>query len=123
MASCALTERAGQVFKRLPYDTRANYGLAKAELKNRFEPESQKILYQTKLQTQVKQKVSEEVEEDARAVALTAVQRLSDLKMILERMEQMETKLKEIHQPTSRGFSHSRGQRNAGRSGMLELWW
>ena len=67
--------------------------------------------------------VSEEVEEDARAVALTAVQRLSDLKMILERMEQMETNLKEIHQPTSRGFSHSRGQRKAGRSGMLQLWW
>ena len=185
-----LTGRAGQVFKRLPDDTRADYELAKAALKNRFEPESQKTLYQMKLQTRVKQKgegwaefgkdlrvladkaypdlvdearerfalnqyltqlsnpqvafavkqtkpttvdnavqatpemesyskpvpsrISQEVEEDAGTVALTALQRPSDLKVILERMERMETKLKEIQQPTSRGFSRSRVQRKAG---------
>ncbi len=40
-----LTRRAGQVFRRLPDDARADYELAKAALKNRLEPESQKTLY------------------------------------------------------------------------------
>ena len=51
-----LTGRACQVFKWLPDDTRINYELANAALKNRFEPESLKTLYQMKLQPRVKQK-------------------------------------------------------------------
>ena len=49
-----LTGRAGQTFKRLPDDVRASYDDAKAALKRRFKPESQKTLYQTKLQTILK---------------------------------------------------------------------
>ena len=58
--------------------------------------------------------ISEEVEEDAGAVAATIVQRPSDLKLILERMEQMETQLKELQQPTSRAPSRGRGQKKVG---------
>ena len=59
---------------------RANYGLAKAALKNRFEPESQNILYQTKLQTQVKQKGEgwAEFGEDLRVLADKAYPDLVD---------------------------------------------
>ena len=66
--------------------------------------------------------ISEEVEEDAGAVAATIVQRPSDLKLILERMEQMETQLKELQQPTSRAPSRVRGRKKAGRPGSRNCW-
>ncbi len=170
-----LTGRAGQVFTRLPDDSKADYDQAKTALKERFEPEARKTLYQTRLQTRVKQKgegwaefgedllrladkaypelvdaakeqyalnqyftqlsnpqvafavkqtkpttideavratlemesyskpmpsgitaVSEEAEEGA--VAISSVQGTSDLKMIMEKMERMETQLKEMQQ-------------------------
>ena len=49
-----LTSRAGTAFARLPESTRNNYEWAKEALKNRFEPESKKTLYQTHLQMQLK---------------------------------------------------------------------
>ena len=51
-----LSGRAGQVFKRLPDATKADYGLVKAAMKSGFEPETQRTLYQTKLQIRMKQK-------------------------------------------------------------------
>ena len=48
-----LTGRAEQTFKRLPDDVRVSYNNAKAVLKIRFEPELQKTLYQTTLQTRL----------------------------------------------------------------------
>lgn len=51
-----LSGRAGTTFARLPEATRSNYERAKEALKNRFEPESKKTLYQTRLQTRLKKK-------------------------------------------------------------------
>lgn len=66
--------------------------------------------------------ISEKVEEDAGAVAATIVQRPSDLKLILERMKQMETQLKELQQPTSQAPSRGQGQKKAGRPGSRNCW-
>lgn len=44
-----LTERAGTAFRRLPEATRADYNLATAALRSRFEPESKKELYKVEL--------------------------------------------------------------------------
>lgn len=44
-----LTGRAGTFFRRLPEATRADFELATAALKSRFEPESKKALYRSEL--------------------------------------------------------------------------
>lgn len=195
-----LSGRAGTVFRRLPDATRADYGQAKAALKERFEPATKRTLYQTKLQTRLKQRsegwaefgedlktladkaypdlaeearerfalnhylaqlsnpqvafavkqtkpttvddavratmemesyskpvltgitpVSEEAEEDE-TVAAVMGQKPSDLKLILERMERMETQLRELQQPTPRGAGRGRGQRRLGRSSPRTCW-
>ncbi len=64
--------------------------------------------------------VSEEVEEEAEAVALTAVPRPSDLKIILERMERMETKWMEI---LLGSWSRAKESLTTRIAGMLELRW
>ena len=51
-----LSGKASAAFRRLPEATKEDYSQAKAALKSRFEPESQKTLYQMMLQTRVKQK-------------------------------------------------------------------
>ena len=51
-----LSGRAGTVFRRLPDATKARYALATAALKSRFEPATQRAVYQTKLQIRLKQK-------------------------------------------------------------------
>ena len=195
-----LTGRAGQTFKRLPDDVRASYDNAKAALKRRFEPESQKTLYQMKLQTRLKQngeswaefgedlktlaeraypnlvdeakeqfalnqylaqltnpqvafavkqtrpttiddavqatlemesyskrvssgiaQVTEDIGEDTGAVAVAAARVPNDVKMLLEKMDRMETQMREmqLQQSTPR-----RGQvrRNGGQQGSKECW-
>lgn len=49
-----LSGRAGTVFRRLPEATRADFDLAIAALRSRFEPESRKELYRTELSTRRK---------------------------------------------------------------------
>jgi len=49
-----LTGRAGTVFRCLPETTRADFDLATAAMKSRFEPESKKELYRTQLLTRKK---------------------------------------------------------------------
>ena len=66
--------------------------------------------------------ISEEVEEEAGAVAPTAVQGSSELKVILERMNQMETQLMEMRRPSTRDFSRGRGRMRGGRSGSWNCW-
>ena len=189
-----LSGRASTVFRRLPEDAKADYGRAKAALRAKFEPESQRALYQTKLTSRFRQKgegwsefgeelktladkaypelavearerfalnqyltqlsnpqvafavkqtkpttmddavratlemesyskppssamnqVSEGVDEDS-SVAAATTQRPSDLKLVLERMERLETQLKELQQPPgSRSSGRGRGRRGAGR--------
>ncbi len=46
-----LTGRAGTAFRRLPDATRADFDLATAALRRRFEPESKKELYRAELLT------------------------------------------------------------------------
>ncbi len=53
------------------------------------------------------------------AVAISSVQGTSDLKMIMEKMERMETQLKEMQQS---GSGSGRGRRITGRSGSRECW-
>ena len=48
--------RAATAFRRLPDATKVDSGLAKAAVKNRFKPETQQSLYQTRLQTRTKKK-------------------------------------------------------------------
>ncbi len=160
------------MFMRLPDDSKADYDQAKTALKKMFEPEAKKTLYQTRLQTRVKQKgegwaefgedllrladkacpelvdaakeqfalnqyftqlsnpqvafavkqtkpttIDEAVRatlemesyskpmpsgitavSEEGAVAISSVQGTSDLKMIMEKMERMETQLKEMQQ-------------------------
>ena len=195
-----LSGRAGTVFRRLPDEVKADYGGAKAALRARFEPESQKTLYQTRLQTRTRRKgegwaefgedlktladkaypdlgiearerfalnqylsqlvnpqvafavkqtkpttvddaiwatlemesysrpvtsgigqILEEVDAGELAVAATA-QKPSELKLIMERMERIETQLKELQQPLPQNSGRGRGRRRAGRPGPRNCW-
>ena len=194
--------RAGTVFRRLPEGTRADYDGAKAALRTKFEPESRRMLYQSQLQSRVKQKgegwakfgedlktlaekaypdledaakerfalnqylvqlndpqvafavkqskpttvedavrttlemesytkpmpsglalMSEEVPDTA-TVSMIKPTRTSevDLKLILDRMERMETQLRELQQPLSQNSSGGRGRKKAGRPGSWDCW-
>ena len=51
-----LTGRAATVFRRLPAATRADFALATAAMRARFEPESKKELYMAEMQTSTKKR-------------------------------------------------------------------
>ena len=55
-------------------------------------------------------------------MAATMAQKLSELKLVLERMEHMETQLKELQQPRPLDSGRSRGRRRAGRPGPRNCW-
>ena len=56
------------------------------------------------------------------AVATTLVLGSGNMKLILERMERMETQLRELQQPTSWVCTRGRGRRKAGRTGPRNCW-
>jgi len=197
-----LSGRAGTAFRRLPEATRSDYGLAKDALKSRFEPESKKTLYQTRLQTRSKKKdegwaefgddlkgladraypdlpeearerfalnqfltqlvdpqvsfavkqtkpttvdeairatlemesytkplpgrvaqLTEEPSEEDEPVAAAGLQRMGDLKLLLDKMERMEAQLKELQQPVLRGSRRGPSRRRAGRVGSRNSCW
>ena len=196
-----LSGRAGSVFRHLPDATKADYTQAKTALKNRFEPESRRALYQTRLHSCTKQRgegwadfgddlktladkaypdladearecfalnqylsqlnnpqvafavkqtkpkttdeavramlemesytkpvsssvslVSEEVEKDIDTVAVTTTQRTSELRQILEKMQQMEIQLRELQQAVPRGSHRGRGRKKLGQPDSCNCW-
>ena len=54
--ACAPSGKAGSVFRHFPDATKADYTRAKTALKNQFEPESRRALYQTRLHSRMRQR-------------------------------------------------------------------